>query len=90
LSDHHLILGPRLFALVLEAAQLRLREAGSRQALGTLGATDLQDVEVEVFLRGLRNENLAVLEGRLQRAQQTGELALAADPRSPASPRTSP
>ncbi|GGK22717.1 TetR family transcriptional regulator [Streptomyces camponoticapitis] len=39
-----------------------------------------QDVEVETFLRDLRNGNLAVFEARLRMAQQAGELSDAANP----------
>ncbi|QHY97139.1 HTH-type transcriptional repressor ComR [Streptomyces sp. S4.7] len=41
-----------------------------------------QDVEVETFLRDLRNGNLAVFEARLRMAQQAGELSDAANPRA--------
>jgi AcrR family transcriptional regulator len=40
-----------------------------------------RDVEVEAFLRDLRNGNLAVFEARLRMAQQAGELSDAANPR---------
>ncbi|MER8084787.1 TetR/AcrR family transcriptional regulator [Streptomyces sp. NPDC094048] len=44
-----------------------------------------QDAEVEAFLRGLRNENLAAFETRLRTAQQTGELPAEANLRAMAS-----
>lgn len=41
-----------------------------------------QDAEVEVFLRNLRNENVATFEARLRAARQAGELPAVADPRA--------
>ncbi len=41
-----------------------------------------QDAEVEVFLRDLRNENVATFEARLRAARQAGELPAVADPRA--------
>ncbi|MER5643532.1 TetR/AcrR family transcriptional regulator [Streptosporangium sp. NPDC002524] len=41
-----------------------------------------QDAEVGVFLRDLRNGNLATFEARLRTARQAGELPAGADPRA--------
>ncbi|WP_374058802.1 hypothetical protein [Planomonospora sp. ID91781] len=42
----------------------------------------VQDAEVAVFLRDLRNANLMVFRDRLHAAQQQGELPPGADPRA--------
>ncbi|MGC4812993.1 TetR/AcrR family transcriptional regulator [Micromonospora sp. DT228] len=42
----------------------------------------VQDAEVAVFLRDLRNANLATFETHLETAQQQGELSAAANPRA--------